>query len=206
MPEGDAAVRCDKNCNYFQNGVFVRVNLWVSLRRPYLPLLVCLGAFISPSSCLFIYLFFWLARGGVGGGEALVMLLLRVLLGVREVKTLAPEAFQSAQKRGEDKTLGEPRSRRTLLVQLTSVPTILRQRLPTARVLEKSPPFPPPPLPSHHLLLLPPFQRLSLLVSAKCDEAGKQAENMGAQRRGAGEEGPSLRGENVLIKIKNSPW
>lgn len=61
---------------------------------------------------------------------------------------------------------------------LTSVSTILRQRLATARLLRKLPAsvpllhpvaFPPP-------RLLPPFQRLSLLVSAKCDEAGKQAE------------------------------
>lgn len=43
------------------------------------------------SFVLFVYFFF--GEAGGGRGEALVMLLLRVLLGVREVKTLAPRPF-----------------------------------------------------------------------------------------------------------------
>lgn len=88
MPEGDAAVWCDKNWTYFQNGVFVRVlvNLCVSLCTPDLQLVR-----VSGSSWFFIFLAV-LGDGGLGRQQALVMLLLWVLLGVREVNTLAPEA------------------------------------------------------------------------------------------------------------------
>lgn len=76
--------------------------------RQIFRLLVCLGA-VS-------YLFFgsvW-GAGGSGREQALVMLLLWVLLGVREVNTLAPEASLSARRRHDGKTPGDPSSRRTL--------------------------------------------------------------------------------------------
>lgn len=172
VPEGDAEVWCDKNWTYFQNGVCVCVlfNLCFSLS-------VC----VSRSSSLLCVLFIYLAWGGGWGGQALVMLLLWVLLGAHKVNTLAPEASLNARRSLDDKTPRDPSSRRTLPrpADSSSPPSsvsVPRQRDFSTSRLASAHPSPATPSPSHLLCFFHPSSVLSLLVSAKCDEAGKQAE------------------------------
>lgn len=94
------------------------------------------------------------------------------------------------------------------LVQLTSVPTILRQHLATARLLRRPPASAPPPPPSlstpspSHLLGF--FHPSSVSVCSCLQNVMRQASRRkhGSAAARAGEEEPSLWGGNVLIKIK----